>query len=121
MNFIEPLDRLHKIGDRPSYLRQPVKVAILDSGVRSKDSQIMGALDAKRILEQKSFIGGTCEDTYGHGTHVARFFLQVAPKAQVYIAKISEAKEIPADQLGNIAKVCFECIGDQRCLLTLTI
>ena len=82
-----------------------MRVAILDSGLNVTDPFISAAAAKHRIVDKRSWVGGSCDDTYGHGTHVARLFLKVAPHAELYIAKISDTKEIPDKQLHAIRKV----------------
>jgi hypothetical protein len=64
-----------------------------------------GAISAGRIVNMKSFTESSCDDTYGHGTHVVRAFLRVAPHAKLYIAKISDSKEIPRAQIPVLGEV----------------
>ncbi|KAI9654675.1 MAG: hypothetical protein M1821_005882 [Bathelium mastoideum] len=78
--------------DLPEWQQRPVRVAIIDSGVDESDQMISGAINKKRIIEQKDWTGSGRDDTHGHGTHVARLLLDLAPNAELYIAKISESK-----------------------------
>ena len=69
-----------------------VKVAILDTGVK-RDSE--GKWPSKYFKEAKSFVPNTAwdEDTDGHGTHAAYTLHQVAPAAEIYIARIAVSRE----------------------------
>lgn len=92
----------------PARLRERIKVAILDTGVDVKNDPIIrGAVNGKRIVKLQSWVGKPEDygDTHGHGTHVARMFLEVAPSAEIFIAKIADAKEIPASELYRIPEV----------------
>lgn len=101
---------VHKYIKKPlGYLRDndnpPVKIAVLDTGVDSKNPFIRGARKANRIKALKSFVktDESTEDGVGHGTHVAALLLNVAPDAQIYIAKVAQDENIPSDH--NIAEV----------------
>lgn len=101
---------VHKYIEKPlGYLRDednpPVKIAVLDTGVDSKDPFIKGATKTNRIKALKSFVKGdeSTEDGSGHGTHVAALLLNVAPDAQIYVAKVAQDINIPSDH--NIAEV----------------
>ena len=83
----------------PEQLRDAaVKIAVLDTGVDLKHPFIRGAIRQKRIRKLKSFVTNdtSTEDRVGHGTHVANLLLEVAPDAQLYIAKIASSKDIPS-------------------------
>jgi subtilisin family serine protease len=101
---------VHKYIKKPmGYLRDkdnpPVKIAVLDTGVDSKNPFIKGAWKANRIKALESFVKDdkSTEDSVGHGTHVAALLLNVAPDAQVYVAKVAQDENIPSDH--NIAEV----------------
>ena len=94
----------------PGYVRdydtQPIKIAVLDTGVDLTHSFIKGAKKQNRIKLTKCFVEGvTTQDSHGHGTHVAALLLKVAPDAQLYIAKVATGGMIPANH--NIAGVSF--------------
>ncbi len=92
------------------YLRgiPAVKIAVLDTGIDSDHPSIKGALKIKRIQMARSFVKNdkSPEDRFGHGTHVTQLLLDVAPDAQLYVAKVAEKETIPQDH--NIAEVSFE-------------
>jgi subtilisin family serine protease len=96
---------VHKfISKPPDYLREtrPVKIAVLDTGLDLGHPFIQGA---KRIKEARNFVDhhSSMADTHGHGTHVAALLLKVAPYAQIYVAKVATAENIPKDH--RIAEV----------------
>ena len=82
-----------------------MKIAVLDSGIDSKHPFIKAALATKRIQVARSFVNNSnsSEDSFGHGTHVTNLLLEVAPDAELYVAKVTEDGIIPTDH--NIAKV----------------
>ena len=73
----------------------PVRVAVIDSGIDVGHPEFEG-----RILEQKSFVGGTVADKQGHGTFVAgeiaaavnnsQGIAGIAFPAELLIAKVVE-------------------------------
>jgi len=72
---------------------KPVRVAVIDSGVDAGHPELKG-----RIVEARSFVGGTTADVQGHGTFVAgeiaawtdngRGIAGLAPPARLLVAKV---------------------------------
>ncbi|KAM0430013.1 hypothetical protein ACHAPT_006019 [Fusarium lateritium] len=93
------------LADCAPHERNPIKVAIIDSGVdlddpciRARECQIGGARNWTSDQYDE------CGDTCGHGTHVARLILKVAPAAKVYIAKVSKGKKPGPHVAGRISQ-----------------
>lgn len=87
-------------------VRRPVRVAILDSGVDMADPYVRGVV--RRIKVKRNWTNDDPDnwiDTYGHGTHVARLLIRVAPAADVYIARVSTGKHVTPERTGQIAQV----------------
>lgn len=95
----------------------PVRVAIIDTGVDSQHPVIQTALLAKQIVDLKGFpqsldpLNHAALDPYkdprGHGTHGAHVLMQVAPHAKLYIARVEiEFREtVEHDDYGDIVEV----------------
>lgn len=106
--FILPLVRNGPAPTNNEKLRRPVRVAILDSGVDMADACLKGAAKAKRIKAMRNWTDRDPDnwtDTYGHGTHVARLLIRVAPAADIYIARVSTGKHLVPEKTGLIAQV----------------
>lgn len=104
--FILPLVSTGPAPTNNEKLRRPVRVAVLDSGVDMADPYLRGA--ARRIKKIKNWTDSDPDnwtDTYGHGTHVARLLIRVAPAADIYIARVSTGKHIAPEKTGLIAEV----------------
>ncbi|KAK4206459.1 hypothetical protein QBC37DRAFT_300762 [Rhypophila decipiens] len=82
---------------------EKIRVAILDTGLDGSDMFFRGA--ASRIRGKRSWVGREEDyhDTSGHGTHVARLFLTLAPSAELYVAKIAEGMHVDERDFGRIA------------------
>ncbi|CAH0019890.1 unnamed protein product [Clonostachys rhizophaga] len=99
----------------------PVKIAVLDTGVdlehedftkparrrtkigRKRAKGIPEKTQRERIVAARNFVGEPGEendvtDEFGHGTHIAGLIMAVAPRAELYIAKVSTGKEISEAQ-----------------------
>jgi subtilisin family serine protease len=79
----------------------PVKIAILDTGVDYTHPHVQALKTRGVLVGRRGFVNAEEEDSEqatqdndGHGTHIAWLIFQVAPKAQIYIAKISEGKVV---------------------------
>jgi len=110
--YIEPL--LGRSTEHlPKHRQRKIRIAIIDSGLDKKNSHIRGVNSSQRpgegsrIKGSRSWIGGENDvlDTFGHGTVVAYLLLKIAPAAEIYIARVSEGKTIPKENVGYIAEV----------------
>ena len=65
------------------------------------------ARECGRIKDCRGFVNDPSDykDSYGHGTHVVRLLLDMAPSAELYIAKVSDGRNIHATDLNCIAEV----------------
>lgn len=84
---------------------EKIRIAVLDTGIDPSDRMIKSAIS--RIIEKRSWVGppGNYIDRYGHGTHVTRLLLQMAPAAEIYVAKITENKNVDPEDMSRIADV----------------
>jgi subtilisin family serine protease len=87
---------------------EPVPVAIIDSGVDTKHPDLADVGGQRKILDSRSFVGGSAQDTLGHGTFVAGLIAAgvnngvgiagLAPSAQLLVAKVvTRSRSIPVD------------------------
>ncbi|KAM3505003.1 hypothetical protein MY11210_008140 [Beauveria gryllotalpidicola] len=100
----------------PENRRRKIRVAVIDSGISTSDSEIrIGLRDSnvglgqrdRRIAELRNFCGTSvddCEDYHGHGTTVAKILLEAAPQAEIYIAKVTNSSTVSDDELHNVRK-----------------
>ncbi|KAH0426569.1 subtilisin [Colletotrichum camelliae] len=111
LEFLQEMDRFtdrfikpnRTLNPEPWYKRN-VRVAVIDSGLVDvkSDKFILGA--RKRIKQQKTYIGQDCLDKCGHGTHVVRQLLKVAPCVELFVAKISKDMFIPSQELHHVTQ-----------------
>ncbi|RSL44909.1 hypothetical protein CEP53_011014 [Fusarium sp. AF-6] len=82
-----------------------IKVAIIDSGVDPDDGWIRAR--SSQIVDKRNWTScqiDDCADICGHGTHITRLILKVAPAAEVYIAKVSKRKKFEPEVAGQVAQ-----------------
>ncbi|KFY52592.1 hypothetical protein V496_08343 [Pseudogymnoascus sp. VKM F-4515 (FW-2607)] len=89
---------LHPVLPRIPDKKDRIRIAVLDTGICMDDNFIQLKENRTRITYQ-SFVTGDKNptepsDLVGHGTHVAGLLLQVAPNADIYVAKISDKDEL---------------------------
>ena len=88
--------------------KQRVKIAVLDTGVDPKHSD----MDSERIQSVRSWVNGKngeeedrrASDESGHGTHTTGILLDLAPDADIYVAQIATKEPSHPSQ---IAKACL--------------
>jgi hypothetical protein len=96
---------------------KPVKIAILDTGIDTKNEYInlkfqLNTGKEPRHQNYQDFVHGKHslpQDSEGHGTHIAGIILRYAPMAKIYVARIAEThKSSQNDKSLNekVAKVC---------------
>jgi subtilisin family serine protease len=75
--------------------RPRIKIAVLDTGVDTSHNFIKGA--KKRIIVLPSYVkdDSSTRDSYGHGTHVAKLLLTVAPEAQLFVSRSQKVARFP--------------------------
>lgn len=105
------LSSIYPYADPVFDLAEPVRIAILDSGLDpehpslSEDQQLANP----RIKEARSFVHGTgphdIRDEIGHGTHALGLLLKVAPTAEIYVARIARQETLGPNTYDDIAKV----------------
>ena len=84
---------------------EKIRIAVLDTGIDLADVMIKAA--KSRIIQERSWVGSpeNVTDNYGHGTHVTRLLLQMAPAAEIYVAKITDNKNVNPENMSRIADV----------------
>lgn len=91
-------------------LAEPVRIAILDSGLDPEHPSVIEdqQLANPRIKEARSFVHGTephdIRDKIGHGTHALGLLLKVAPCAEIYVARIAKRETLGPGSYNDIAK-----------------
>lgn len=93
----------------PKHRSEKIRIAVIDSGVSINDPIIRSARKHEKIRKCRNFSSlnpDDCDDRLGHGTMVARLLMDVAPEAELFIAKVSSDTEqyIPKSKLYCIAK-----------------
>ncbi|KAK8116357.1 hypothetical protein PG984_012859 [Apiospora sp. TS-2023a] len=115
--FLEMISQLSSNSPVPaladSWRKEKIRIAIIDTGIDDEcDDIIAGCRESSRIKRCCGFVNGVdakpdyddYKDINGHGTHVARFMLNYAPAAQLYIAKISNEATIQPLDLHRITR-----------------
>ncbi|KAM5433434.1 hypothetical protein MferCBS31731_007069 [Microsporum ferrugineum] len=94
------LSSIYPYVDPVSNLAEPVRIAILDSGLDPENPFLIEdqQLANPQIKEARSFVHGTgphdIRDEIGHGTHALGLLLKVAPCAEIYVARIARRETL---------------------------
>ncbi|EEU35604.1 uncharacterized protein NECHADRAFT_86785 [Fusarium vanettenii 77-13-4] len=95
--------RIKPLKDSAANEIDPIKVAIIDSGVDLDDPVIRAR--SCQIGDKRNWTSDqpdACADDCGHGTHVTRLILEAAPAVKVYVAKVTERKKLDSKVSGRI-------------------
>lgn len=113
--FADTIEELIDTSAAPSarWRKSRIRVMIIDTGIDKTDVSIQVALEREEggIVKCRGFVNkpdnvqDDVQDTLGHGTHVAKLILKLAPSAEVYIAKIADEKTVNNTDLRCIAEV----------------
>lgn len=82
--------------------RRRVRIAILDTGINMNHPEIKARKERVKGFhcEIKGLETKANEDTSGHGTSAALLLMQVAPEADIYVARVfRETQEVVPDQV----------------------
>jgi subtilisin family serine protease len=92
---------------------EKIRIAIIDTGIDDDDILIETALACGRIKACRCFVNDPEDhkDFHGHGTHVTRLLLEMAPSAELYIAKVSDNQSINVTDLNRIAEASSHTWG----------
>lgn len=93
--------------DSHENLSKRVKVCIIDTGFDERHPTLIGAKSMRRLVATKSFKGDprNLNDEVGHGTHIAELVQTLAPEAELCIAKVAVANEMPQEDTKLIIDV----------------
>jgi len=123
-NFIEQTQSFRKMIEELSdnltipvwapWRADKIRIAIIDTGIDDEDDNLIEfCRESGRIKDSCGFINDPnskpdtedYKDVNGHGTHVARLILEMAPAAELYIAKVSNDTSIQPTDLHRITRV----------------
>lgn len=103
---------------------EPVKIAILDTGVDMTHplyrlEEIRDRIKRQDFTEPASGdIPRSEDDIDGHGTHISHVLLRVAPYAELYVGKVLQSsKEQDPNMAEHVAQVAFS-FSSARFLVT---
>ncbi|KAM0293806.1 hypothetical protein ACHAO9_001492 [Fusarium lateritium] len=114
------LSSIYPFVDLDLDLAEPVRIAILDSGLDPENPFLIEdqQLPNPRVKEARSFIRGTephdVRDEIGHGTHALGLLLKVAPCAEIYVARIARRETLDPNTYDDIAKAINHAVEQWR-------
>lgn len=83
-----------------------IHIAVLDTGINSDNEWISAQEHKIQYWPNKS----QCQDTDGHGTHVAYLILRIAKYAKLHIAKISALNDVDNINITELVKVLKQMV-----------
>ncbi|RSL48362.1 hypothetical protein CEP54_012969 [Fusarium duplospermum] len=113
----------------PNYKR--IRIAVLDTGLHIDEQDTQDTLlkfSSERVLTKhsKNYTGSSKEDrgndiddTHGHGTHVVRLLLKLAPRAEILVVKVSNGRTLETTKLGQLIDA-LEYAGQSADIINLS-
>ncbi|KAL4874978.1 hypothetical protein BJY04DRAFT_211654 [Aspergillus karnatakaensis] len=114
------LSSIHPYVDPDHEHAEPVRIAILDSGIDLQNPFLIEDRQRPnpRIKEARSFVHGTAphdiQDEIGHGTHALGLLLTVAPGAEIFIARIARQETLDPNTYNDIAKAIDHAVDQWK-------
>lgn len=99
-------------------MREPVRVAILDSGVSVNHLRIRRAIAGGITITSKGQTDGF-QDHIGHGTAVCAVVQQMAPDAEIFVVKIFESRL--ATSLAIVLNAIEWCLQQRIDIINLSL
>ena len=104
----------------PSAASSPerIRITILDTGY--DDDSVLFDSCRDRLKGWKDFIEGAAAgtDVDGHGTHLVALIMQIAPEADVYVARVARNSKELQFAINNVAEVRFSSLCSTGKMLT---
>lgn len=100
---------ISKIPPAPGCLRpRPVRIAVLDTGIDGDSVFFSSPVRRARIREWKDWVDNSDMpvDLNGHGSHTVSLVMKVAPRADIYVARIAKDTSTLRNSTEFIAEVC---------------
>ena len=100
---------------RSDLIRTRIRVAILDTGLDRSLPLFQGPERSCRIAGWKDFVdtddSSAITDASGHGTFITRLFMECAPLADIFVARVAQSSRDLEGNQENIEKVrgTFSC------------
>ncbi|KAL9488564.1 hypothetical protein ACSS6W_000841 [Trichoderma asperelloides] len=109
--------------DSHEKLFKRVKVCIIDTGFDERHPSLIGAKSMRRLVATKSFKGDPCDlnDEVGHGTHIAELIQTLAPEAELCIAKVAVANEMPQEDTELIIEAIHWAVAQDADIISLSL
>ncbi|KAJ4016199.1 hypothetical protein NW766_004390 [Fusarium irregulare] len=106
-NYSQLLEILQPQGAETSNRHRPVRVCILDTGIKPVDYEVYQ--DYGTITQYKDFADtetpdSPCDKT-GHGTAAVALLVKTCPNVNLYLARVIRANKATRADVGNVVKV----------------
>ncbi|KAH7175282.1 peptidase S8/S53 domain-containing protein [Dactylonectria macrodidyma] len=108
--------------EAPQPNTRPIRIAVLDTGFCDDNEDNILRHRHEKVLRHlsRNYVGngnerGNYADTYGHGTHVVRLILQLAPRAEVVVLKVTEGVSLAGTTLQQIEEALRWAAGAAEC------
>ena len=117
------LELLKELGNLPKDANGRIRVAVIDTGVNTRNRRINAEILRGRIVEIRDWTENksgekveSMEDPEGHGTLIATIILDIAPNVDLYIARVTNGKTGDTIETKTVAKVSSSARSDNLSL-----